>query len=144
VGKREELTHGGLSSNGLTSFFFYSHAKTHSTVRPFTCHIPGCEKAYYHIRSLRKHLKLHEEEEQQQQQQQQQQQLAYPFTDPSFVLQPLNPTTTINNKQMIDAALIDPTHPLFDPLAFQSLTTLPSQPYMHPTMMNPMQQNQPQ
>ncbi|KAJ3125985.1 zinc-finger protein [Nowakowskiella sp. JEL0407] len=34
-----------------------THVKTHSNVRPHVCQIPGCPKAYYHLRSLKKHLK---------------------------------------------------------------------------------------
>lgn len=33
-----------------------THAKIHSNVRPYLCE---CGKAYYHLRSLRKHEKSH-------------------------------------------------------------------------------------
>ncbi|KAI9478762.1 MAG: hypothetical protein EXX96DRAFT_484341, partial [Benjaminiella poitrasii] len=34
-----------------------THIKTHSDIRPYSCSMPGCEKAYFHSRSLRKHVK---------------------------------------------------------------------------------------
>ena len=34
-----------------------THIKTHSDNRPYLCSMPGCDKAYYHSRSLRKHIK---------------------------------------------------------------------------------------
>lgn len=34
-----------------------THIKTHSDCRPYLCSMPGCNKAYYHSRSLRKHIK---------------------------------------------------------------------------------------
>lgn len=34
-----------------------THIKTHSENRPYLCTMSGCEKAYYHSRSLRKHIK---------------------------------------------------------------------------------------
>lgn len=34
-----------------------THIKTHSDIRPYLCSMPGCEKAYFHSRSLRKHIK---------------------------------------------------------------------------------------
>ncbi|KAI7884939.1 hypothetical protein K492DRAFT_124443, partial [Lichtheimia hyalospora FSU 10163] len=37
-----------------------THVKTHSNVRPFICPVKGCQKAYYHSRSLKKHEKTHE------------------------------------------------------------------------------------
>lgn len=43
-----------------------THAKIHSNVRPYLCQYENCGKAYYHLRSLRKHERTHEEQQQQQ------------------------------------------------------------------------------
>lgn len=40
-----------------------THIKTHSNIRPYNCSVPGCGKAYFHSRSLRKHMRSHEEEQ---------------------------------------------------------------------------------
>lgn len=36
-----------------------THAKIHSNIRPYTCNFNDCGKAYYHLRSLRKHERSH-------------------------------------------------------------------------------------
>jgi hypothetical protein len=36
-----------------------THAKIHSNIRPYLCKNPDCGKAYYHLRSLRKHERSH-------------------------------------------------------------------------------------
>ena len=37
-----------------------THSKIHSNVRPYLCAFENCGKAYYHLRSLRKHERTHE------------------------------------------------------------------------------------
>lgn len=37
-----------------------THTKIHTNIRPYACQFENCEKAYYHLRSLRKHEKSHE------------------------------------------------------------------------------------
>ncbi|ORX52785.1 hypothetical protein DM01DRAFT_1408111 [Hesseltinella vesiculosa] len=66
-----------MQSRPLNLFFFYgylidcekrfsrpdslnTHIRTHSNIRPYTCPVNGCPKAYFHSRSLRKHVKGHE------------------------------------------------------------------------------------
>jgi hypothetical protein len=36
-----------------------THTKIHSNIRPYLCKYTNCEKAYYHLRSLRKHERGH-------------------------------------------------------------------------------------
>lgn len=36
-----------------------THAKIHSNIRPYLCNNIDCGKAYYHLRSLRKHERTH-------------------------------------------------------------------------------------
>lgn len=37
-----------------------THAKIHSNIRPYLCNNIDCGKAYYHLRSLRKHERSHQ------------------------------------------------------------------------------------
>lgn len=53
----------------LPSRLTKTHMKTHLPVRPHLCTEHGCNKAYFHARSLRKHLKSHASRRQQKQSQ---------------------------------------------------------------------------